>query len=69
MESLHSKHLADYSPEQIKEVVDTECKRTQLKKLIGEMVTNELDLLYAQLIGNRKPTAEELVQQEELKYY
>jgi|GEM_PF-5999705 hypothetical protein len=55
------KHLTDYTPEQIKETVDTECKRTSLKRLIGEMATAELDLLYAQLIGNRKPTAEELI--------
>ena len=55
------KYLKDYEPEQIKELVDTESMRTNLKKLIGEMATNEIRLLHAQLIGDRKPTEFELV--------
>ena len=58
--------LKDYGPEEIKEIVDMESKKASLKKMIGCMVTCELNLLYAQLIGERKPTAEELVNEIKL---
>ena len=46
-----------------KQLIETEMMRGRLKKLIGEMATTELNLLYAQLIGERLPTAEELVEE------
>lgn len=55
------KKLADYRPEQIKEVLDTATMKVQLKRRIADMNTEDLRILHSLLISSRKPTAEELV--------